>query len=97
MLFDGPARKAEERYGKHEDDDDEDGKHDDDEDHNADDEDGKHDDEDHNDDDDEDDHLCLSAGRWTGLTGRTLTGSCCGWTDSHSSSPPTASAWRGSR
>ena len=58
MLFDGPARKAEEGYGKHDDD-----------------EDGKHDDEDHNDEEDEDDHLCLSAGRWTGLTGRTLTGS----------------------
>ena len=68
MLFDGPARKAEEGYGKHEDGDD-DG-----------DEDGKyHDDGDHNDDDDdEDDHLCLSAGRWTGLTGRTLTGSWSG-------------------
>ena len=59
MLFDGPARKAEEGYGKHDDD-----------------EDGKHDDEDHNEDDD--DHLCLSAGRWTGLTGRTLTGSWSG-------------------
>ena len=54
MLFDGPARKAEEGYGKHEDD------------------------EDHNDDEEEDDHLCLSAGRWTGLTGRTLTGSWSG-------------------
>ena len=71
MLFDGPARKAEEGYGKHEDD----------EDQNCDDEDyedGKHDDEDHNDEEDEDDHLCLSAGRWTGLTGRTLTGSWSG-------------------
>ena len=54
MLFDGPARKAEEGYGKHEDD------------------------EDHNDNEEEDDHLCLSVGRWTGLTGRTLTGSWSG-------------------
>ena len=53
MLFDGPARKAEEGYGKYED------RYDDDDD----------DDDNNDDNDDEhDDYLCLSAVRWIGLS-----------------------------
>ena len=63
MLFDGPARKAEKEYGKHDDDDDDDIDEDDDDGHgNV----------------DLDDHLCLNAGRLTGLIGRTLTESSSG-------------------
>ena len=71
MLFDGPARKAEEGYGKHEeryDDYDDDDDNDDD----------NYDDDNDDDKADADDHLCLNAVKWTGLTGRTLTASSSG-------------------
>ena len=71
MLFDGPARKAEEGYGKYEE------RHD----HYDDDDDDDNDDDNYeecDDDDDADDHLYLNAVRLTGLTGRTLTVSLSG-------------------